>query len=159
MLLAKDWVQIRDMDNVNALHIAPSLSISGATPAAEKATSAFAVRFLRLEGLVLLLASVVAYRHLGGSWALFAGLFLVPDVSLLGYLRGARVGAWAYNAAHSTLLPGALVAAGWLLASPACWGVALIWTAHIGFDRLLGYGLKQPSSFRDTHLGRIGHDR
>ncbi|MEZ4372749.1 MAG: DUF4260 domain-containing protein [Polyangiaceae bacterium] len=150
-------MQIRVMDNVNAL--GPTSNSNVAAVSASGASAAFATRFLRLEGCALLLVSAIAYRHLGGSWALFAALFLVPDVSLLGYLRGARFGAWAYNAGHSTLLPLLLAACSYLSGAPLCLLLALIWTAHIGFDRLLGYGLKQTSSFRDTHLGRIGHDR
>ena len=141
------------MDNVNALRTAPF------TPSRRRAgdpPAPLATRFLRLEGLALLCASALAFQHLGGSWALFGLLFLLPDSSLLGYLRSAEFGAWAYNLAHSTLLPGALGLAGWLMGSSACWLVALIWTAHIGFDRLLGYGLKQRGGFRDKHLGRIG---
>jgi hypothetical protein len=34
--------------------------------------------------------------------------------------------------------------------------VALIWAAHIGMDRALGYGLKETSGFTRTHLGRVG---
>ena len=33
---------------------------------------------------------------------------------------------------------------------------ALIRTAHIGFDRLCGFGLKYPEGFRETHLGTLG---
>ncbi|MCB9606779.1 MAG: DUF4260 domain-containing protein [Polyangiaceae bacterium] len=144
------------MDNVNAF-TAPTVSTSDAHVSAAQ-PAIFASRFLRIEGLLLLLVSSVAYRHLGGSWALFAVLFLVPDVSLLGYLGGARFGAWAYNLGHSTLLPLLLAGLGWFVSAPMLLLLALIWTAHIGFDRLMGYGLKQTSGFRDTHLGRIGHD-
>jgi hypothetical protein len=33
--------------------------------------------------------------------------------------------------------------------------VALIWFAHISMDRTVGYGLKYPTSFKDTHLERV----
>jgi len=113
---------------------------------------------LRVEGLILLAAAVAAYFHLGGGWGWLAGLFLVPDVSLAAYLAGPRVGAVAYNATHSLIGPALLAVAGVLtggLASPLVLG-ALIWIAHVGFDRALGYGLKHASGFRDTHLGRVG---
>jgi hypothetical protein len=111
---------------------------------------------LRLEGLALLAVALLLYRTTHASWWLFAGLFLLPDVSFAGYLFGPRIGALAYNAAHSTIGPLALAA--WALArpSPHLLPVALIWLAHVGFDRALGYGLKKTSGFRDTHLGRIG---
>jgi len=45
------------------------------------------------------------------------------------------------------------------LDAPALQLVAAILIAHVGMDRMLGYGLKLPSSFQDTHLGRIGRGR
>jgi hypothetical protein len=42
------------------------------------------------------------------------------------------------------------------MAWPIAGSVALIWLAHIGFDRALGYGLKYKAGFGFTHLGRIG---
>jgi hypothetical protein len=109
---------------------------------------------LRLEGLAAAVGASLAYHHLDGSWGWFAALFLVPDLSLLGYLAGPRLGAACYNAAHSYLGPVLFMAIGLLLgASPPL--LALVWVAHIGADRLLGYGLKR-RSFHDTHLGFIG---
>jgi hypothetical protein len=124
---------------------------------AEKAAPADAVRAtLRLEGLALLLVAVALYARSGESWRLFAILFLAPDLSLLGYLFGPRIGAVFYNTAHSTLGPLALAAAGLASAQPLIAALGFIWLAHVGFDRALGYGLKYASGFRDTHLGRIG---
>ena len=111
---------------------------------------------LRLEGLALLAGALLLYAQAQGSWLMFAGLFLVPDLSFAGYLFGPRVGAAAYNAAHSTLGPLALAAAGITGGLQFPFTLALIWLAHVGFDRALGYGLKYASGFRDTHLGRIG---
>ena len=109
---------------------------------------------LRLEGLMLLGASVALYARLQGEWLVFAELFLVPDLSFVAYLFGPRAGAFAYNAMHSTIGPLMLLSAG--VFAPMAAPVALIWLAHVGFDRALGYGLKYPSAFADTHLGRIG---
>jgi hypothetical protein len=114
---------------------------------------------LRLEGLALLAIAALLYGREGQSWTLFAVLFLAPDLSFLGYLAGRRIGAAAYNAAHSTIGPLALAAAGVALAKPLVISVASIWLAHVGFDRALGYGLKYASGFSDTHLGRIGRKR
>lgn len=111
---------------------------------------------LRLEGLVVLAAAAVAYMQLGASWGLFAMLFLLPDLSFLGYLAGSRAGAAAYNAAHSYIGPVALLAFGALGEMPLALAVGLIWCAHIGLDRALGYGLQYGSEFGATHLGRIG---
>ena len=109
---------------------------------------------LRLEGFALLLASVALYAYLQLDWSTFAWCFLLPDAALFAYVWGPRAGALAYNSTHSTV--GALAAcfAGNLTdLSPAA---GLIWLAHIGFDRALGYGLKHAQGFRHTHLGVIG---
>jgi uncharacterized protein DUF4260 len=111
---------------------------------------------LRLEGLVVLAASVAAYARFGAGWGLFAACFLLPDLSFLGYLAGPRVGASAYNAAHSSVGGIGLIAIGALFAAPAFVTAGLVWTAHVGFDRALGYGLKYGRGFGFTHLGPIG---
>lgn len=110
---------------------------------------------LRVEGGVLLAISALFYWMNGGSWVLFALLILAPDVSMLGYLLGAKVGAVAYNSVHTYALPAGLVAFGVLAGSPLAVSVALVWFAHIGMDRLVGYGLKYTSGFKDTHLNRV----
>jgi hypothetical protein len=111
---------------------------------------------LRLEAAVILVCSVLAYRYLGGSWLVFASLFLLPDTSMLGYLANPRIGAWAYNAVHSYFTPVSLAGAIWLALGGHPSALWLIWVAHIAFDRLLGYGLKYRDSFSHTHLGLIG---
>lgn len=111
---------------------------------------------LRAEGAAIFALSILLYAKVGLSWWLFAILFLAPDLSFLGYLAGARAGAIVYNAAHTLLGPLALAAAGMLLPAFILIPLALIWTAHIGFDRMLGYGLKYGAGFGYTHLGRIG---
>ncbi len=111
---------------------------------------------LRLEGLALLFGMLLLYWIRDGSWWLFAILFLAPDVSFLAYLLDAKAGGAVYNAAHSYLAPAALMAGGFALGSPLMLSIAVIWLAHIGFDRALGYGLKYSAGFSFTHLGRIG---
>lgn len=115
--------------------------------------------WLRLEGLAALLVSALLYARSGHGWLLFAALFLVPDLSMLGYLRGPAAGALSYNLVHTYAAPLALAGLGLLLGQPLMTALALIWTAHIGFDRALGYGLKRPTGFHDTHLGPIGPAR
>lgn len=110
---------------------------------------------LRLEGGVLLALSVLLFWWAGGSWSLFAALLLAPDLSMLGYLAGSRIGAALYNAVHAYPLPAALGAFGLLGGSAVAVAVALVWFAHIGMDRLMGYGLKHPTGFKDTHLDRL----
>lgn len=119
----------------------------------------FVIILLRLEGLALGLICVWLYRHAGGSWWLFAALILAPDISILGYLAGSRAGAVVYNIVHSWVTVAIWLALCWYLSpTGGTWVLLpLILGAHIGFDRSLGYGLKLPSGFKDTHLGRIGH--
>ncbi len=111
---------------------------------------------LRLEGLTLFAGLVLLYAVWGGSWLLFAILFLAPDLSFIAYLVDARAGAAVYNAAHSYMAPMALMTVGFGFASPLTLSIAMIWLAHIGIDRAQGYGLKSPAGFAFTHLGRIG---
>src|SRR3954453_17150232 len=109
---------------------------------------------LRLEGLGLFLGMTLLYWCWEGSWWIFAALFLAPDLSVGGYLGGPRLGALIYNAAHSYVTPESLMTATFAIAEPLVLSVAMIWLAHIGFDRALGYGLKYASGFGFTHLGR-----
>lgn len=111
---------------------------------------------LRAEGLAVLAAAVWAYAQTGAGWTLFLALILAPDLFMLGYLAGARAGAAAYNLGHTYLAPLALLALGYLGAVPILTALGLIWAAHIGADRLMGYGLKYPSGFKDTHLSAPG---
>jgi len=111
---------------------------------------------LRLEGLTLFLGMILLYAVWGGSWLLFAVLFLVPDLSFLAYLADAKTGAVVYNAAHSYLAPVALMTSGFAIGDPLTLSIAMIWLGHIGIDRALGYGLKYAEGFGYTHLGRIG---
>jgi hypothetical protein len=111
---------------------------------------------LRLEGLCVLIAAASAYSRFGLGWGTFALYFLTPDISLFGYLWNAKVGAISYNLAHSYIGAIVCVAAGVFLPAPAVVAAGLIWCAHIGFDRALGFGLKYADGFRVTHLGLIG---
>lgn len=145
-----------------ALDLAPSTRRPAPQPTCEVSAGGakgMPRALLRLEGALVLGAALLAYAHLGGSWGWFAALFLLPDLSLLGYLAGPRVGAVAYNAGHSHLAPALLAVASVALGSPALLLGAAIWVGHIGFDRMLGYGLKYGTAFGDTHLGRVGSKR
>jgi hypothetical protein len=115
---------------------------------------------LRLEGLVVAAIAALLYARTGASWWLFAALWLLPDLSMLGYLAGPCQGARIYNAIHSYVAPGALALVALLLpGTDAALPIALIWANHIGVDRLLGYGLKYGDGFGFTHLGPVGKKR
>jgi len=111
---------------------------------------------LRAEGLALLAVALAAYARFGGEWSFLAFTFLLPDLALLAYLAGARTGAAAYNAAHSLIVPAALLALGLLADWGPAFDLALVWAAHIGLDRALGFGLKYERGFAHTHLGQLG---
>jgi hypothetical protein len=107
---------------------------------------------LRIEGGLDLALSLIFYQAIHANWLLFVVLLLVPDLAMLGYLRTVRLGTICYNLVHSLTVPFLLIAYAYLTRSLCLLAYGLIWTAHIGLDRMLGFGLKYPSGFRDTHL-------
>ena len=111
---------------------------------------------LRAEQVAIGVAGIILYLALGGSWLLLAPLLLAFDLSMVGYLAGPRIGSIIYNAGHNLVIALLALGIGWW--SGLTWLLLLgaLWLAHVGFDRALGYGLKLPTDFRDTHLGRIG---
>ncbi|MDB5501672.1 MAG: hypothetical protein JWR89_1574 [Tardiphaga sp.] len=113
---------------------------------------------MRWEGVALFIGTTLFYAFSGSPWQAYAILFFVPDLTFLAYPAGPRIGAVVYNAAHVTIGPMLLAMVGLIFAEPALGSIALIWLAHIGLDRALGYGLKYAAGFRYTHLGRIGKD-
>ena len=110
---------------------------------------------LHLEGAAVLLAAGILYQQSHAGWLWFGLLFLAPDLFMLGYLANKKIGAALYNLAHTYSAP--VVA--FLILQFSGHGSALwlvwIWIAHIGFDRLLGYGLKYETAFKDTHLQKV----
>ncbi len=111
---------------------------------------------LRLEGAVVAVGMAVLAWHLGPAWWLAVLVLAAPDMAMIAYLRGPRAGALAYNGAHTYLGPAILFALWYFAGSPLAGQIAALWALHIGADRALGYGLKYPTAFGDTHLGRIG---
>lgn len=121
----------------------------------EKRATTMASILLRLEGGVVLASAIAAYAYTNGNGWAFVGLLLAPDLAMLGYLANVRLGSLLYNIAHFYALPGAIIAAALLTNTPVLLHIGLIWTAHIGMDRLMGYGLKYPTHFKDTHLQHV----
>jgi hypothetical protein len=107
---------------------------------------------LRIEGGCVLALSILCYREIHTSWILFVALFLVPDLAILGYFGGIRIGTIFYNLVHTLIGPLLLIAYAVLEKSLWLLPYGLVWTSHIGIDRLLGFGLKYPTRFNDTHL-------
>lgn len=110
----------------------------------------------RIEAIFLLVASIYFYYFFDFNFLWFAILLFSIDVFMAGYLVNKRVGAYVYNFGHSLLVPATLFIFGALLSNPVLIALGLIWLAHIGLDRTLGYGLKHEAGFDHTHLGDIG---
>jgi len=110
---------------------------------------------IRIEATVIFLVSIFIYRHLHASWLLYAALFFVPDIFMLGYLFNARTGSAVYNLVHTFTVPIVIFLVAFSLKQPAFMAPATIWISHIAFDRFLGYGLKYPTQFKDTHLQHL----
>ncbi|CAI8998222.1 MULTISPECIES: DUF4260 domain-containing protein [Bacillus] len=100
-------------------------------------------KIIHMEGLIVLIATIYIYALNEFSWFIFFLLLLVPDVSMLAYLINNRIGAQIYNLFHTYIVSILLILIG------------LIWTAHIGMDRLFGYGLKYQTDFKDTHIQKL----
>ncbi|WP_102345925.1 DUF4260 domain-containing protein [Bacillus sp. Marseille-P3661] len=110
---------------------------------------------LHFEGLAVLVLSVYLYSFNEYSWGMFLILLLAPDISMIGYLINNKVGARCYNIFHTYTLPITIVIVGLLLSHQLVLAVGFIWSAHIGMDRAIGYGLKYSTNFKDTHLNRV----
>jgi cellulose synthase/poly-beta-1,6-N-acetylglucosamine synthase-like glycosyltransferase len=110
---------------------------------------------IHLEGSAVLLVSIYFYYLTGFGWLLFILLLFAPDLSMLGYLINNRIGAVVYNIFHTYLSPLIFIALSILFSIQLLLAIGVIWTAHIGMDRTVGYGLKYHTNFKDTHLQRI----
>ncbi|MEO5884051.1 MAG: DUF4260 domain-containing protein [Candidatus Limnocylindrales bacterium] len=115
--------------------------------------------WLRLEGLAAFAAGLAIFGANGGPWLLVVPLLLLPDASMVGYLRGPQLGALTYNLVHNWALGAAVLGLGVWTGVDVVVLAGAILVAHVGMDRALGYGLKLPTSFQETHLGRIGKAR
>lgn len=119
-----------------------------------------AITWQRLEGLLIFLAAILLAGVTQNGWPIWVWplALLAPDLAMLGYLAGPRVGAGIYNLFHLYSFGIILAVIGVLGGATVLIPIGMVWTAHVGMDRALGFGLKLPSDFRDTHLGRIGRD-
>jgi hypothetical protein len=117
------------------------------------------ITILRLEGLFYLIFGLFLFSNEQQPWSQFFYLFILPDISLLGYLFSARIGAYCYNTLHSSIGPISLYIIGRQLNIEYLFILSYIWISHIGFDRMLGFGIKYTDSFKHTHLGMIGKKR
>lgn len=111
---------------------------------------------LNLEEAALWGLSMVVFSQLGFEWWWYPLLLLAPDLSMVGYLLGPRIGAAVYNFWHHRAVAVIVFLAGYVYDVRWLMLAGCILFGHIAMDRLFGYGLKLSSGFQDTHLGKIG---
>jgi hypothetical protein len=112
-------------------------------------------KLLHLEGLVFFIAALYLYQQLNGNWIVFALLIFLPDISMIGYVKDKKLGAAVYNLVHNYALAIIVIASGALIQNSTVVSVGLILFAHVAMDRFFGYGLKYPTSFKDTHMQKV----
>jgi len=113
-------------------------------------------KLIALEEAAMLVLSVVLFNQLSFAWWWYLALILAPDLSMLGYVVNTRIGAMAYNLFHHKAVAIVVYIAGLYLKNEVVQMIGLILFGHSSMDRMLGYGLKYPDSFQNTHLGLIG---
>ena len=113
---------------------------------------------LRLEELGEALFSIYLFSLLPFPWWVYPLLFFAPDLSMLGYIGGPRLGAFTYNLVHHKAIALGLYVLGIFLSIPAISLLGVIFLGHSSLDRALGYGMKYADSFHRTHLGTIGRN-
>lgn len=113
-------------------------------------------KLLKIEEFALLLLGIWAFQLTELSWWWFLGLFLLPDIGMIGYLVGEKIGAWTYNLFHHRTIATVIFFAGYFFKNQALEVSGIILFSHIAFDRIMGYGLKYEKGFKFTHLGEIG---
>lgn len=111
---------------------------------------------LKFEELAEMLLALFVFAHLSYAWWVLPATFLLPDLSMIGYIAGPRVGAICYNLVHHKALAVAVGVTGWVMGQPLLVLAGTVLLFHSAFDRLLGYGLKYATGFKNTHLGGMG---
>jgi hypothetical protein len=125
------------------------------SPSHQLAGISLARLLLHAEGAAVLATALFLYWQFNGNWLMFVLLLLAPDLSMLGYLKSMQLGSITYNLVHTYIGPLLLLAVAFMGGWTTGLHLALIWLAHIGLDRMVGYGLKYPTGFKDTHLNRL----
>ncbi|MFI2741301.1 DUF4260 domain-containing protein [Zhouia sp. PK063] len=110
---------------------------------------------LQLEEAFMLALGIIAFSTLNISWWWFAGLFLAPDIGMIGYMINTKVGAYGYNIFHNKAIAIAFFITGIYTNHLIMQFVGILLFSHSSFDRMFGFGLKYNSGFKDTHLGKL----
>lgn len=113
-------------------------------------------QILKLEQIAFFVLGVFLFSQTDYSWWWFLALFLVPDISILGYLVNPKIGATFYNISHHYAVAIGIYFIGIYFKITELQVIGSVFFAHSAFDRMLGFGLKYSDDFKNTHLGRIG---
>ncbi|WP_422350044.1 DUF4260 domain-containing protein [Flagellimonas sp.] len=111
---------------------------------------------LKIEEVAMFVLGLYLYSLLDFPWWLFLALILLPDIGMLGYLLGNRIGAIIYNIFHHKGLAILIYLAGVFWSMPLVQIIGVILFSHASMDRIFGYGLKYYKGFKFTHLGEVG---
>src|SRR5690554_1180064 len=111
---------------------------------------------LKLEELAQFVLGIALFSHLDFAWWYFPVLILLPDIGMFGYIFNPKVGAFVYNLFHNKAIGVSLIILGMFYFSQVYTLIGIILFAHSAMDRIFGFGLKYPDSFKNTHLGKIG---
>ncbi len=112
---------------------------------------------LKIEELALWGISIFGLYHFNAPWWCYLLLLLGPDISMLGYAGGNRIGAFTYNLFHHRAIAVLVYSIGFSTDNTMLQLTGIILFGHIAMDRFFGYGLKTMQGFKFTHLGTIGN--
>jgi hypothetical protein len=111
---------------------------------------------IKLEELGLFLFGIYLFNQLDYAWWWFLVLILAPDLSMIGYVFGDKLGAFLYNLFHHRAIALLIYLVGIYSSNNLIQLAGIILFAHSSMDRMMGYGLKYETGFTFTHLGEIG---
>ncbi|KAF2507785.1 DUF4260 domain-containing protein [Flavobacterium zhairuonense] len=111
---------------------------------------------LKFEEIALFIFGIFLFHQLHYKWWWFLALILAPDLSMIGYAFGNKVGAFLYNIFHHKGIAILLYVLGFYFKNELLQLAGIILFSHSAMDRIFGYGLKYEKGFKYTHLGEIG---
>jgi hypothetical protein len=112
---------------------------------------------LKLEEFAMFTGCIVLLYLSDAEWWWYLLLMIGPDISMLGYLAGNKIGAWSYNLFHHKAIAVIIFILGvWILNINWIMLIGIVLFGHSSMDRFFGYGLKYENGFKFTHLGEIG---
>jgi uncharacterized protein DUF4260 len=129
--------------------------MSDTSQSASEPDSKMVYHLLRIEGLILLIGSIIVAIYFKYAWWLYLGLFFAADLTMLAYKKNNRIGAILYNLTHTISIPLVFLIIGIIFDLNLLVSIMVIIFGHIGYDRMNGFGLKYPSGINDTHLHRL----